>query len=262
MICNNLITIFVRFSIVSILWTCLYAGSCKNKTAANHTDCIVNKHEQKAHRTSNGLTTNPKQDGATSESKVDTPPGFTLKDITIKAGTEQSILLGVTGDTEGYTIKSVSVRQNRSYYTDKFGVKSLKDQSIPPTGLSITLTTDPNLKTGAYRFRIKIGEIGKGSRTTEQWVECTIHVIEDNVKNEPQNGSCSGGPAVQLSNNETLLKNTSKNHSTQTDTPSTQLSFTQKNIVIQTGNKEPIVLQVNGNTEGHIIDSISIKKYK
>ncbi|MGI2298657.1 hypothetical protein ACRRVB_02570 [Candidatus Cardinium hertigii] len=260
MICNNLIAIFVRFSIVSILYTCLYAGSCKNKTAANHTDCIVNKDEQKAHRTSNGLTTDPKEDEIASERKADRPPIFTLKEITIQAGKEQSILLAVTGDTEGYAIKSFSVKQNSSYHTKKFGIKLFKNQTIPPTGLSIPLTTDSNLKTGAYRLRIKLGQTGKGSKTTEQCVECTIHVIEDEVKNEPQNGSYSDGPPVQVSNNETLLENTSKNHSTQTDTPPAPLSFTEKNIVIQTGNKEPIALQVNGNTEGYIIDSISIKR--
>lgn len=234
MVCNNLIAIFIRFSIVSILYVCIYAGSCKNKMAANKAELIVEKHKQKTCKPSNGLETDPKKtndlaidpkdDGVASESNVETPPIFTLKDITIKAGMEQSILLGVTGQTEGYSIKSVEIEQNGSYHTKKFGVESLKNQPIPATGLSITLTTDPKLKTGAYTFRMKIGKRGKGSKTTEQWVEYMIHVIEDKVKNELENGSCSGLPPVQVSNNERLPKNTSKTkkkHSAKKGTAST-----------------------------------------
>lgn len=201
--------------------------------AANHTDCIVDKHEQKLYRTSNGLKIDPKEDGAASESKVETPPVFTLKDITIKAGTEQSILLGVTGQTEGYSIKSVAVEKNGSYHTKKFGIKLVKNQPISPTGLSITLTTNRNLKKGAYTFRMKIGKIGKGSKTTEQLIESMIHIIEDELKKEPQNGSCNDVPLVQALNNETLRENGSKNeqkYSPKKHTPAAQLNFTLENI--------------------------------
>jgi len=261
MMYKNLIALFVRFSMVSILYACLYGGSCKNKMAANHTDFIVDKHEQKTQKTTHELKTDPKEDGGDLYSKVDTPPTFTLQDLTIKAGREQPILLGVTGQTEGYSIKSVSVERNGCYYTEKFGVKSLNKKPIPSTGLPIILAANTKLKTGSYVFRIKIGKIGKGSKTTEQSVECMIHVIEDKVKNEPQNGSCNGAPAVQVSNHEILQENSSKNKEKQSPKKHTpQLNFTPENIVTQTGSKAPIRLQVNGKTEGYIIDSIAIRK--
>ncbi|MGI2257170.1 hypothetical protein ACRRVD_01140 [Candidatus Cardinium hertigii] len=164
--------------------------------------------------------------------QVNRPPTFTLKDITtIKAGTTSSMSLESTGHTEGYIIKSVSVKRNGSYYTNKFRVKSIENQPIPATGLSITLTTDPNLKTGAYTLRMKIGKTGKGSKPTEQWVEYMIHVSKDEVKNESEDSSCSDVPPVQVSNNERLPENTAKNkkkHSAKKHTPPTQLSFTPK----------------------------------
>lgn len=220
MVGNHLIEVSFRFSLVSLLYACFHAGSCKNQTASKKIDFIVENQEQKTHTTTNLVAIDQKDDIIASASnderqknhfikkgddyqygssknaseqmhQVDTLLSFTLKDITIKAGTVQSILLEATGNTEGYSIKSVSIQNNGSNCTKKFGIgtATLKNKPIPPTGLPITLTTDPKLKAGSYAFKMKIGKTGKGSQATAQWVKCMIYIIEDEVKNETQNAS-------------------------------------------------------------------------
>lgn len=220
MVGNHLIEVSFCFSLVSLLYACFHAGSCKNQTASKKIDFTVENQEQKTNTTSNLVEIDQKGDiiAATSNHEkgknhsikkefdyqnesskdtskqmhqVDTLLSFTLKDITIKAGTVQSIPLEATGNTEGYSIKSVSIQKNGSNCTKKFGIgtATLKNKPIPPTGLLITLTTDPKLKAGPYTFKMKIGKTGKGSQTTAQWVKCMISIIEDKAKNKTQNAS-------------------------------------------------------------------------
>lgn len=270
---NRLMEWYDRFSVVSLLYTCFYAGSCKNEAASKNVNL-------KTYTTSNSPALDQKDDSAASKSngkrpskdavqmesnnrhknsknhsaqtnQVDTPPIFTLQDITIQPGTKQSTMLKVTDITEGYVIKSISVKevkQNGSYHTSKFGVDILKNKPIPPSGLPITLTSDPTLKAGPYELKIRIGKTGKGSRQTEQWVKCRIHIIEDESKN-----NCPSKYEADTAEN-------IQGYQEQNYTTPAEPSFTLKDVTIQAGTEQSTILEVAGITEGYSIHAISIKK--
>ncbi|WP_243018736.1 MULTISPECIES: hypothetical protein [Candidatus Cardinium] len=208
-------------------------------------------------------------------------PSFTLKDITIHIGEKQSHMLEVAGVTAGYNIKSISVSQNRIYYTKQFGVERFNNQPIPTSGLPITLTTDSTLKAGVYELKIKIGKIGKNSKNTEQWVTCMIYVIkdeekvQDTSKIEKQNKSShtpsktQNIPGLQsetIHHMGSIIENepdTAKNKEadlTQGHTTPTQPSFSLQDITMQAGTQQPSLLQATGNTEGYSVKSISVSQ--
>ena len=250
-ILNQLIGLYRLFSVFLFLTD---ITSCKNEMASKQIDLIFEdqKQQQNALKThSISISTAQQDDGITSAGNSkplqadpkqpdQAPPKFELEDTTIKAGTTQSIRLeeitinaGTTqsirlkanGNTEGYIIKSISISKNGTYCTGKFGItedykKRLK-QPIPPTGLPITLTTNPRQQDGYYELKLKIGKTGKGSRPTEQWVECTIQVINDKAKNEKQNESCSAKQTIAAYNSNTMVQN---------DCPSKDEADASKNI--------------------------------
>lgn len=277
MVSNNLIGVYFRFSVVSLLYTCCYAGSCKNQAASKNIDLMREK--QKTFNLSNSTEIDPKDHVITSQgnserpnddavqmesndrdknpknhlaqtNQVDTQPSFTLKDITTKAGTQQPIMLEVAGITEGYSIKSTSVTKNGTYYTKEFGVTKLNKKPIPPSSLPITLTTDPKLQAGSYELKIKIGKTGKSSQKTEQWVKCNIHVIKDEAKNHCLNkDKADTAKDIQA-------------HPEQNHTIPAEPSFTLKDITIQAGTQQSTMLEVAGITEGYSIKSISVSQNK
>ncbi|WP_419241161.1 hypothetical protein [Cardinium endosymbiont of Nabis limbatus] len=113
------------------------------------------------------------------------PSSFTLtkNEITVNVEKPASIKLEATGNTEGYVIKSISVNKNGRYLTSKFNnIKAYQDQPIPSSGLTMHFTADTSLKAGDYQLKIKVGKKGPGSRQTEAWKECTIHVTNDAKK--------------------------------------------------------------------------------
>ena len=278
-ILNKLMGVYGHFSALLLL---IDAGSCKNE-AAKQTDLSLEKgkekQDQKAYTTANSpsealeidqkdaiitftsnnskrpknyaaqMTSNHQhessQDHSEQMDQADAQPSFTLQEITIKAGTKQSIRLEVAGSTEGYIIKSIAVTKKNitTPYAKQFGLDLLKGTPIPPSGLPVTLTTDAKLKAGLYELKIKVGKTGKGSRKTEHCVESTIHVIKDKVKNKKQNESYSENQTIQalnseaipqeaipqndgLSKAETHIAENIQEHSTQKDTPPAEPSFT------------------------------------
>ncbi|WP_243516943.1 MULTISPECIES: hypothetical protein [unclassified Candidatus Cardinium] len=208
-------------------------------------------------------------------------PSFTLKDITIYAGAKQSHMLEVAGITAGYNIKSISVSQNRIYYTKQFGVELFNNQPIPTSGLAITLAIDSTLKAGVYELKIKIGKTGKGSKKTEQSVTCMIHVIkdeakvQDTLKIEKQNKSSNISSTTQtipVLQSETINHmgsiiedepDTAKNKEadlTQAHITPTQPSFSLQDITMKAGTQESVMLEATGDTEGYGVKSISVSQ--
>ncbi len=285
MVCNYFIGMQIRFVITSLLYTYFYAGSCKNEAAAKRPDLIIETEQQAQQSTRNGNAIERAQRAQTSDvipdniekskqyglqaaanpnhpdedlkayleprDQIDTPPSFSLQDnLTIQAGTKQSIALAAMGKTEGYSIKSISIAKNGRYYTSKFGVGILTSTPIPPSGLPITLTADPALTAGHYELKIRIGKTGKGSRQTEQWAKSTIHIITDEVKNDKQEASCSTNQTIEPLSNETINNCLNQDetdgsekiqtHQAHKDTTPTQLNFTLKDITIQVGTEQPI----------------------
>ncbi|AXI23882.1 hypothetical protein CE557_035 [Cardinium endosymbiont of Sogatella furcifera] len=291
---NKLITWYGRFLILLLLAN---ASSCKNNTAKNQVKYILKNQAQNTYRTTHSTEIDPldQADQATTSTAnqmtdphpdeslkadaepthpVDVPPSFSLKDISIKAGTQQSTMLEVTGQTEGYVIKSISVKaakpkknatkQNRDYYTKEFQVKQLEGTSIPSSGLCITVTADPALQARRYLLNIRIGKKGKGSRKTEQSVQCIIDVIKDEAKDDkknvsnneiPQNDYATDNEHDCLNQDET---DTLKEHLTQSYTIPAEPRFTLKDMTIQAGSTHPIMLKATGITDKYFIKSISV----
>lgn len=209
---NYLSELCFQFTPVLLLYTSLHAGSCKN-SAARKTSTILkdikqdntdptslkqDKHkdqdktdlkasklaEKDSEATISSQNSMPNkwlQNSTAATNEQDIKPTFTLKDITIQVGTSQSITLAVTGLTEGYIIKSVSITNNTTTrYIKQFGLDDLKNKTIPSSGLAFELTANKSLKLGTYLLQIKLGKTGADSQKTEQFVGCTITVFDQN----------------------------------------------------------------------------------
>ncbi|MEF2228935.1 MAG: hypothetical protein V3581_02765 [Candidatus Cardinium sp.] len=286
---NKLIVWYGRFFVLLLLAN---ASFCKNE-AANEVGHILNNCStanstkidpldqkdhaatSKANQTADRHPDENLKAGAEPTHPVDVPPSFSSKNISIKAGTQQSTMLEVTGQAEEYVIKSISVKvvkpkqktanQNGRYCTDQFQVKQLEGTPIPSSGLCITVTANPALQAGAYLLNIKIGKRGKGSRKTEQSVQCIIDVIKDQAKDDKQNVSNNEIPQNDYaSDNEHDCLNqdetdTLKEHLTQSYTIPAEPRFTLKDMTIQAGSTHPIMLEATGITDKYFIKSISVK---
>ncbi|ROT47253.1 hypothetical protein [Candidatus Cardinium hertigii] len=241
---NGLLGLHCYAAFILLLYTAIYAGSCKNAAASREIGTTFkNKKGDSQHPNdqkedqedvtnellSENHTYEILKDNLEKKHKPHVKPSFTLKDLTIESGTVQSMTLSVAGMAEDYIVKSVSITKNATTsYVKQFGLNNIKNQPVPSSGLTFTLIANQNLKPGAYLLTLTLGKVGVGSKATVQLVSCTITI--------PNNHDCKTDATVpQPKSSPPTLQHCS----TQTIEP--EISINNEVIKDHKEEKEPII---------------------